>query len=152
MVRKGNKMENIKFKLEKLKTLDSKIKDLQINGWINERIERLKAREEQSTTLLSDEPRGNSYRDKSDITIKRIELEDKYSQYIQKEKDNLADMIKEYTELIDTFPDENATIKQILKEYYILNKGWRGVAKSVNFSVVHTKRLAYKGIKILSER
>lgn len=145
-------MDNIKYRLEKIKKLDSKIRELETNSAILCKIATLKAKEEKCTSVLSNEPRGNGLRDKTDITIKRIEVESKYNKNVQNEKNKLIRMIDEYTNIIDTLPDEHADIRQILKEYYILNKGWRGVAKSVSYSQTQTRRLAKKGIDMLSER
>lgn len=108
--------------LEQLKNLDNDISS-QI-----ELIERLRAKAESCTAVLSDEPRGNGVSDKTSVIDKRIDLENKLSS----KTIGLYDLIEEAEGMINQMLEPNH--RAVLRNYYILNKTWEETALAMHYS------------------
>lgn len=120
---------DIKNYLEQVRKIDKEISsniDL---------IERLRAKELSCTSVLSDEIRSNSKTDKTKITDKRIDLENK----IGNDSIKLYNLIDEARLLILTLPD--TLQRTVLIEYYLNNRSWEEVAIIVNYSWRQVQRI-----------
>ncbi|MDD2370848.1 MAG: hypothetical protein PHQ32_02465 [Firmicutes bacterium] len=98
-------------------------------------IERLRAKEHSCTSVLTDEPRNDSVSDKTKITDKRIDLENRISQ----DSIRLYELIDEAKTIIGKLHD--TTKRSILTEYYINNKSWEEVAIIMGYCYMHIQRL-----------
>lgn len=120
---------DIKDYLEQVREIDKEISsniDL---------LKKLKAKEHSCTSVLSDEPRNDTVSDKTKITDKRIDLEEK----IGYESNRLFNLIDEARCIILKLPD--TVQRSVLIEYYLNHKSWEEVAVEMNYSYRQIQRI-----------
>lgn len=122
-------MSSAKEYLERLKNLDNDITS-QI-----ELVERLRAKAESCTAVLTDEPRGNGVSDKTSLIDKRIDIENKLGERTIK----LYDLIDEAERMICQLNNPNH--RAVLRNYYINNKTWAETARAMHYSYTWTTKL-----------
>lgn len=111
-----------------------------------ELIQRLRAKGEKCTSVISDEPRTSGTSDKTSIIDKRIDLENR-----------LGERVKELYVMIDWAEKEIASLEDslqrtILTEYYLKRRTWEEVAVKLGYSFQHTHFIHGQAIKTLRNK
>ena len=135
---------DIKEQLKEVKNLD---KEIIANNEIIEKIQRLEAKAEKSTSTLSLEPRAEGgISDRTKAIDEKIILE----QELTARKQELIHKIAEAKVMIDSLP--SSIMRTIFTEYYINNRTWESISEKHNYSCVHIKRIHGKGLEILRNK
>ena len=135
---------DIKEQLKEVKNLD---KEIIANNEVIEKIQRLEAKAEKSTSTLSLEPRAEGgISDKTKAIDEKIMLEE----VLTDRKLELKQKITEAKVMIDSLP--KTEMRTIFTEYYLNGKTWQKIAFEMSYSSRRVLQIHGEGLMILNRQ